>query len=192
MILVYRERKRGLAARKPLFLAAVYTEGRPLAGADEAPRLLEALPLLEVARAWGIAVETFDTADTPGPGFLGVFNPAHQSIGLGVTNLSTWTHELVHAADHRLGTLEPQSPRNEIVAELGGAVLLECLGHTVASDRGGAYEYLEHVSRLAGKPMLSACNELLERTCRCVELLIAEAERVRTEERFSSQSVAAW
>lgn len=159
------------------------TEGRPLAGADEAPRLLETLPLLEVARAWDISIETFDVADTYGPDFIGVFNAARNSIGLGVRNLSTWAHELVHAADHRLGLLKPKSPEGEIVAELGGAVLLECLGYTVESDRGGAWELVGHVSRASGKSMLAACNELLERTCRCVELLITEAERVGASHR---------
>ena len=66
-------------------------------------------------------------------------------IGLAVKNLATWTHELRPCADDRLGTLtrgRGQKLDNEVVAELGGAVLLECLGHTVESDRGGAYRYI--------------------------------------------------
>ena len=53
-----------------------------------------------------------------------------------------------------MGTLHRgrgQDLSNEVVAEFGGAILLECLGHTVESDRGGAYRYIraycgKHVS----------------------------------------------
>src|SRR5690348_10969317 len=44
---------------------------------------------------------------------------------------------------------EPASQRldNEVVPELGGAVLLDCLGYSTERDRGGAYAYIERYCR---------------------------------------------
>jgi hypothetical protein len=66
----------------------------------------------------------------------------------------------------------------EVVAELGGAILLECLGYATESDRGGAYEYLTRHCEEKKRSLLGACTELLERTCGCVGFLLDEAERV--------------
>ncbi len=154
------------------------TEGDPLPGADREAEFIEALPLLEVARSWGLTVEVFDTADDPRR--LGFYRPG-AAIGLGVKNLSTWAHELTHAADDRLGLNGSSRAECEIVAELGGAVLLECLGFAVDSDRGGAYEYLTRYARTSGRSVLRAATHLLDRTCRCVELLLIEAERLKPE-----------
>ena len=62
----------------------------------------------------------------------------------GVQNLSTWAHELIHAADDRLGKLGKCKVNNEVVAELGGAVLLQCLGKPVEADLGGAWNISSH------------------------------------------------
>jgi len=118
------------------------TEGEPLSFEAREESFLDSLPLLEVARSWGLEVTT-----TPFGGELGVlgqYSPGDRRITLAVENLSTWAHELVHTADHRLGTMigSPNAEK-EVVAELGGAVLLECLGHETASDRGGAWKYIE-------------------------------------------------
>jgi hypothetical protein len=77
------------------------------------------LPLLNVAEAWGIEVVTYQGHQGRG---LGYARPGQQ-IGLGVANLSTWAHEMVHQAEHRLGSLTKrgQDREQEIVAELGGA-----------------------------------------------------------------------
>ncbi|WP_166822524.1 ArdC family protein [Thalassoroseus pseudoceratinae] len=91
------------------------TEGKPLPPAD--PRIhewIESLPLLDVARHWGITVEVYSGRST-GP--LGKFRfDGH--IALGVENLATWSHEMVHAADHRLGHVKERGQhwRSEIVA----------------------------------------------------------------------------
>jgi hypothetical protein len=49
---------------------------------------------------------------------------------VGVKNLATFAHELLHSADDRNGTMTEngQQWRSETVAELGGAVLLRLLG----------------------------------------------------------------
>lgn len=152
------------------------TEGEPLSGAEDAPEFVDRLPLVEVARAWGLSVSLYSFEDAPDR--LGYFTPG-QGIALGTENLSTWAHELVHAADHRLGQLVSRTLEAEVVAEFGGAILLECLGYTAESDRGGAYEYLRRHCERHKRSLLGACTELLERTCGCVALLLDEAEGFR-------------
>ena len=60
-----------------------------------------------------------------------------KAIAVGVKNLATWAHELIHAADDRLGNLTERGQhwRSETVAELGGAILLEALG-TITNPTG--------------------------------------------------------
>ena len=91
-----------------------------------------------MAESWGITVDAYNGREGAA---LGKYRGG-QSIALGVENLATWCHELVHAADDRAGTitkLPGQQLDNEVVAELGGAVLLEVLGLEADSDRGGAW-----------------------------------------------------
>lgn len=154
------------------------TEGKSLPGAEDEPAFVEALPLIEVARAWGLSVVTYSVDDDSSR--LGFFS-AGRGIALGTENLSTWAHELVHAADHRLGTMTRAKLASEVVAEFGGAILLECLGYTAESDRGGAYEYILRYCQEHKRPVLSVCTQLLDRTCSCVAYLLAEADRVRVE-----------
>jgi hypothetical protein len=80
------------------------------------------------------------------------------AIALGVENLSTWGHEMVHSADDRRGTFARcagQDLGNEVVAEFGGAILLEALGYSVESDRGGAYQYIESYAEKSKRDVLS-------------------------------------
>jgi hypothetical protein len=68
----------------------------------------------------------------------------------------------------------------EIVAELGGAVLLKLLGYDHEADLGGCWQY---VSRHAGGEkveVFSACGKLLERTCGAVAYILDAANTVRT------------
>ena len=154
------------------------TEGEPLPGAEEEPKFVEQLPLIEVACSWGLAVETYSQEDSPDR--LGFF-AAGRGIGLGVRNLSTWTHELVHAADYRLGCNPRPGLDAEVVAEFGGAILLECLGETVESDRGGAYAYLKRHCEKEKRNLLGACTELLDRTCSSVALILETADALAGE-----------
>jgi hypothetical protein len=136
---------------------------------------VDGLPLVEVARSWGLAVAVHSYEDSPGR--LGYFAEG-LGISLGVENLATWAHEFIHAADARLGTLVHGKLAAEVVAEFGGAILLECLGHTVESDRGGAYEYIRRHAEEEKRNPLGVCTELLDRTCGCVTFLLEEAEKV--------------
>ncbi len=152
------------------------TEGDPLPGPDpETLAWLESLPLRDVAESWGVSVDCFNGRDGASAGRY-----RHgKSIALGVKNLSTWAHELCHAADDKAGTITQapgQQPDNEIVAELGGAILLEVLGHDTESDRGGCWEYVKAYAKKSGKDTGAACRALLKRTCDCVALILDTAE----------------
>jgi hypothetical protein len=94
--------------------------------------------------------------------------------------VSTWAHELIHAADDRLGNLTERGQhwRSEIVAELGGAILLEALGESYESDRGGCFEYVQGYAMEAGLEPVQACMAVLKRTCDAVNLLLSEAGKV--------------
>lgn len=157
------------------------TDGKELAKADDdVLNWINALPLVEVARAWGLNVEAFNGREGKALGHY----CKDQAIGLGVKNLSTWAHELMHAADHRLGNLteKGQHWRSETVAELGGAILLECLGLHVESDRGGCWDYVSHYAKDAGLQPIQACMNVLKRTCDAVELILTEASRIRLKQ----------
>ena len=154
------------------------TDGEPLPPPD--PKVmawLESLPVVDVARAWGLTVDAFNGEKAS---YLGYYRHG-QGIALGVENLSTWAHELIHAADDRTGTLTKahgQQPDNEVVAELGGAILLEILGYDTESDRGGCWEYIQRYASKTKRDTLAVCQSLLKRTCECVALVLDTAEEL--------------
>jgi len=155
------------------------TDGEPLT--DPNPELttwIESLPLVEVARQWGIAVNTFNGE---GSHAAGKYSPAG-FIALGVRNLATWCHELVHAADDRkTGGLKPgQQVDQEIVAELGGAVLLTTLSQQVDADLGGCWEYIRQYAESAKLEPVVACMRFLNRTCDAVALILDTAGELAT------------
>lgn len=164
------------------------TEGDPLPGEEEEAAFFDALPLVDVARAWGIKLHTLDI-DRSAPGELGTFaywldatgseRLTPESITLSAENLSVWAHELVHAADAKLGTITPkveQQLDNEIVAQLGASTLLECIGRPIDSDPGGTWRYIRRYAEEHERNPISLCTELLERTVACVEAILAAAD----------------
>jgi hypothetical protein len=151
------------------------TQGDPLPDRDpQAAAWISTLPLLDVAESWGIRVDSYSHRGNAPQGYY-QYGTAGESIMLGVENLSTWTHELVHAADHRLGGLREDRWHREIVAELGGAVLLTCLGKTHDADLGGAYRYIQSYAAEAKMDITRACIEVLNRVCACVALILESA-----------------
>ena len=157
------------------------TNGGPLPPGDpEAVRWVEALPLVGVAKEWGLLVESFNGK---GSSYLGAYRH-HSGIALGVKNLSTWGHELVHAADHRNGKLKElgQHWRSETVAELGGAVLLQILGYPHDADLGGWWKYIQSYAERAGLEVIDACGKVLQRTCEAVALILDTADALRERE----------
>ena len=155
------------------------TDGEPYQLAQD-DGFLATLPFLDVAAAWGLNVTTY----TGGGRYLGFFAPQERTIALGVKNAATFAHELIHAADHRLGQLRSERHRAdkqakadaEIVAELGGATLLAAVGQDEAADLGGAYEYLQSWSP-DGDARLAAFR-VLDRVLKAVQLVIGEAQRL--------------
>jgi len=164
------------------------TDGADLPGDPEADRWLANLPLRAVAESWGLSVSAYNGREH---GAAGWYRPG-QAIALGVENLATWAHELIHAADDRLGNLSERGQhwRSECVAELGGAILLECLGFEREADRGGCWEYVSKYAKAAGKPPIWACERVLKRTCDAVALILDTAEQLASES-VSSVSDAA-
>lgn len=142
---------------------------------NKAQERINNLPLLDVAKAWGITVKTANTGRANG-----WYSPSGKTIALGVENLSTWAHELVHAADHKLGNLteKGQHWRRESVAEFGGAVLLYALGYETEADLGGAFKYIEYYAKELNKPVTDACLKVLSRMQKAVELIMETAEEL--------------
>lgn len=156
------------------------TQGDPLPLSDPAvDQWLRELPLREVATSWGLTVEGYNGS---GARYLGKYRHG-KAIALGVKNLSTWAHELVHAADLRVGNMKElgQHWRKETVAELGGAVLLTILGYDYEADLGGCWEYVEEYAKKAGIDVPKACNHVLDRTCQAVALILDTAEALEEE-----------
>jgi hypothetical protein len=153
------------------------TEGAELPKVDdEVIQWMNALPLVDVAKSWGLDVDSYNGIEHAPKGKYG-----HKKyIALGVKNLATWAHELIHAADDRLGNLTEQGQhwRSETVAELGGAILLEALGYETDSDRGGCFEYVQHYAQEKGLDTVQACMSVLKRTCEAVNLLLTEAGKL--------------
>jgi hypothetical protein len=157
------------------------TDGEPLPGPDpDVAAWLESLPVREVAESWGLSVDAYN-GQSGRP--LGKYRHG-TGIALGVQNLSTWAHELVHAADDRLGQLKERGQhwRSETVAELGGAVLLEALGYDTESDRGGCWEYVNAYATDARIEPITACQRVLKRTCDAVALILDTAESLAGRE----------
>jgi len=136
------------------------------------------LPLIDVAETWGINVDAYSGRTNAPLGLYRYAEGTHGSILLGVENLSTWAHEMVHAADHRLTNLAGRRFHKEIVAELGGAILLECLGMTRDADLGGAFEYIQSYAEQEKVPTVKACIQVLDRTCNAVQLILDQAQRL--------------
>lgn len=157
------------------------TDGEPLPDREHARRFIEALPLIDVAKAWGLSVQTFNGKPDK---YLGYYRP-QSAIALGVENLHVWCHELTHAADHKLVGAEfkgGQQPDQEIVADLGACILLQCLGHDVEADPGFCWEYIQHYASRAKLNPIAAIQRVLKRTCEAVALVLAEYDRIKAEQ----------
>lgn len=148
------------------------TEGAELSNPDA--EYLDALPFRKVAEKWGITVTSYNAKLMPASGF---YVPQTGEIALGVSNLSTWAHEMIHAAEDRLGNLNltrgEAYDAGEIVAELGGAALLTMLGFEKEADLGGAFRYCQ--SYCKGGDVIKKCTSLLNRICYAIDLILTEA-----------------
>jgi len=116
--------------------------------------------------------------------YLGYYQP-QSVIALGVENVHVWCHELIHAADHRLVGADfkgGQQADQEIVADLGACILLQCLGHDVESDPGFCWTYVQAYANRAKLNPITAIQRVLKRTCDAVAAILAEYDRIKAEQ----------
>lgn len=154
------------------------TDGQPLPPADpEVSRWIESLPLLDVARHWGLSVEAYN--GRPGQAYGKYYS--RQGIALGVKNPVVWAHELIHAADDRIigGLKGGQEPLQEIVAQFGAATLLTALGDRENADLGFTWDYIRGYAEKAKLEPVAACQRLLKRSCDAVALILDTAESLK-------------
>lgn len=187
-IMISRENKEGKKESIPVAFKGIPvftledTEGQELAGDAHKAELFDALPFVDVAKAWGIKLDTFNGRPGAALGHFSFSSTGEQVIALGVQNASTWAHEMIHAADLRRGTLAKgrgQKLDNEVVAELGGAVILSMLGHEQAADIGGAWEYISAYAAAEKKEPAAVCMQLVDRVAACVALILDEAQGLK-------------
>lgn len=159
----------------PVF-AYEQTEGKDIELEDN-KGFIESLPFIEVAQRWNIQVNI----DVNSKG-LGYYAPGKNKIGLAVKNKSTWCHELTHVADDKLNGLNLyQDSVQEAVAELGGAILLSIIGETEEADIGGCFEYIKSYSKGDKDKAVQLAMNVLDRTCKAVELIIDTAKELTLE-----------
>ena len=148
---------------------------------EEELKRLESLPLREVAEKWEIEIDSYNGKKSNALGYY----QHGKRIALGVKNLATWTHELCHAADDKLNTLKKsfgQDAENEIVAEVGGAVLLKILGFNNDADLGGAWEYVKTYADKDENKSVKKVMSLVDRICKCVNLILEESDEIINSE----------
>jgi hypothetical protein len=155
-----RERSERFSVRgflaKPVFREED-TEGDPLNYEKEIP--LPDLPLLEIARNWGISV----TAVPFSRGY-GTYYPRKQQILLASPEENVFFHELSHAAHERVtGELRPgQHWDQEIVAELCAQALCYLVGKQPGHHLGNSYCYIEGYAKAAGLTPVAACLKVID------------------------------
>lgn len=146
----------------------------------EEEQRLRNLPFREVAEQWGLEVTSYNGKNH---GALGYYKHGI-AIALGTQNLSTWAHELTHAADDKAGNIvkaHGQVKSNEVVAELGGATLLKAIGDDINADLGGAWQYILGYSNNDENKAIRACMTLINRICAAVDLIINTAKEIEEE-----------
>lgn len=156
------------------------TEGEPVpAGDPKYAEWVQQLPLVEVAKSWGIHVNTYSHREGGPLGYYQATSSGSQAIMLADERVTTWLHELVHAAEGKLGVLKEGAKwQRETVAEFGSAILMELLGIEDQPDLGGAYKYIASHAQQTNVPVVRACFQVLERTCNAVQLILDEAQHL--------------
>lgn len=150
------------------------TEGEPLTYESlELPNL----PLLEVARAWGLQVNAIPGNIGMAGGFYGCFSPARGEISLASPEEKVFFHELAHAAHDRAGLLKERARwQREMVAELVAAVLCRVCGRQLDENLGESFGYLESQAEKAGLPVSQACLSVLSDVETTLKLVFSEAQ----------------
>jgi len=153
------------------------TEGDPL---DYQQLELPELPLVEVARRWGISVNAI-------PGnyhYIGCFSQERQEIALATKEESVFFNEQAHSAHQRvLGELKGgQDWKQEIVAELSAAVLCQIVGKT-SKHLGNSYQYIERYGKEASLTPWQACIKVMGDVEKVLSLILGlESSQGRNNE----------
>jgi hypothetical protein len=140
----------------------------------EAQQTVEAAPLYEAVTRLGAKISA--NGHLAAHGILGCYTPTTTEIQLAVENISTFAHEALHFVDDKQGTITTrwgQQPDNEMVAELGGAILLTAMGYETEADLGGCWEYINRYTTKDEPDPLAAIGKLLNRTLDCVAVILA-------------------
>ena len=132
------------------------TDGEPLP--EYKPRDLP--PLVDVAQKWNIKI-AYEIV----PREYGSFSPSLSLIQLGTESWDTFFHELVHAAEQRLGQLNNHQ-ENETVAQLAAATLCRMYGRD--SD---AYSW-NYIAKYAGEKSPETVGRLCTRVLGRVQKVI--------------------
>lgn len=146
------------------------TQGGPV-DSVEVRKYIDALPLVEVARGWGLEVKAFTGGVAAG------YYKHGKEIALSDNSLQTWAHELMHAADHKAGNLKEagQHWRKEVVAEFGGAALLAALGLEHKWELKDSYRYVEAYAKEADLTVERATMKCLDRIGQAMALILNTA-----------------
>jgi hypothetical protein len=163
------------------------TEGKARTSDPKVTEFIENLPFKEVAEKWGLDVSAYNGKEN---GALGYYIKG-QSIGLGTANLSTWAHELAHAADDKIGELDKSTRAlSEVCAEFAGAVLLTMAGMEEQADVGGAYEYIKNWAGAENKKTEDACRTVITRVCSIIEKIMTTADETADEMKMGESQAA--
>ena len=146
------------------------TEGKAL---DYEELELPELPLMDVAREWGISIKAI-------PGnyhSFGSYSQSRKEISLATKEESVFFHEISHAAHQRiLGELKNgQDWRQEIVAELSAAVLCQLVGKT-SDYLGNHYQYIERYGKEASLTPWQACIKVMGDVEKVLNLILRREE----------------
>ena len=158
------------------------TEGKPL---DYQEIELPELPLMEVAREWGISLKAI-------PGnyrYFGYFSQERKEIALATEEESVFFHELAHAAHQRiLGDFKKgQDWKQEIVAELSASVLCKIVGKT-SKHLGNSYRYIEKYAKSANLTPWQGCMRVISDTEKVLNLIMGRELLKEREERSWEES----
>jgi hypothetical protein len=147
------------------------TEGEPLSY-EEALEIPD-LPLMEVARAWGLEVKAI-----PGNGRIyGCISLSAGRISLASPEEKVFFHELAHAAHNRADLLKERARwQREMVAELSAAVLCRVCGRQPDENLGESFGYLQEQAEKAGLTVIQACLAVLSDVETILNLVFSEAQ----------------
>lgn len=148
------------------------TEGKELPGRpDYTPAQLP--PLYEAASKLGLSLKFAPITGNR----LGSYSSSRKTITLSAKDAAVYFHELAHAMHDRIKPFKGgQDPLQEIVAEMGAAVLCELQG--ISGYQQQSYDYIKHYTAKMGhqdvlKTIMKVLNEVEQVVTSILELAAA-------------------